>query len=100
MLTFGEKLKQARISKKLTQKQLSDKLDVSNTVISNWEKNINLPDVDILEVMLSLIHIFLSGTPAILGDTNFSAKPPICLTCLTKYFSMSFSIIFHLFFLR
>ena len=38
MLTFGEKLKQARISKKLTQKQLSDKLDVSNTVISNWEK--------------------------------------------------------------
>lgn len=37
MLTFGEKLKQARISKKLTQKQLSDKLDVSNTVITVLE---------------------------------------------------------------
>ena len=57
MLTFGEKLKQARISKKLTQKQLSDKLDVSNTVISNWEKNINRPDVDILEVMCGILDI-------------------------------------------
>ena len=57
MLTFGEKLKQARISKKLTQKQLSDKLDVSNTVISKWEKNINRPDVDILEVMCGILDI-------------------------------------------
>ena len=57
MLTFGEKLKQARISKKLTQKQLSEKLDVSNTVISNWEKNINRPDVDILEVMCGILDI-------------------------------------------
>lgn len=57
MLSFGEKLRQARLAKELTQKELANKLDVSNTVISNWEKNINRPDVDILEVLCGILDI-------------------------------------------
>ena len=43
-MTFGEKLAKARKAKKLTQEQLSEKLDVTNQAISAWEHGEYLPD--------------------------------------------------------
>lgn len=36
-MTFGEKIKQARIAKKLTQKQLAEKINAKHNSISDWE---------------------------------------------------------------
>ena len=43
MEKLGEKIKQLRIDKKLSQPQLAKKLGVSNGIISIWENNINEP---------------------------------------------------------
>lgn len=46
MNTLGEKLKAARIEKKLSQNEVSEKLLVSRQTISKWENNVCLPDLD------------------------------------------------------
>ena len=43
MEKLGEKIKQLRIDKRLSQPQLAKKLGVSNGIISIWENNINEP---------------------------------------------------------
>ncbi len=54
---FGEKIRLARNAAGLTQKQLAEKLDVKNTTISNWEKNISRPDPDDIEHLCWVLGI-------------------------------------------
>lgn len=42
---FGERLEYLRHEKKLTQKQLADKLGMSSGMISSYERSISLPDI-------------------------------------------------------
>ena len=44
----GETIKRLREKKKLTQKELAEKLMVSDKTISKWETNKGLPDLSIL----------------------------------------------------
>ena len=46
MNTLGEKLRTARIEKKLSQSEVAEKLLVSRQTISKWENNVCLPDLD------------------------------------------------------
>lgn len=46
MDTLGEKLKAARLEKKLSQSDVAKKLLVSRQTISKWENNVCLPDLD------------------------------------------------------
>ena len=55
--TFGEKLKEARLYKKLKQSELAKELSVSNTTISNWEKNISKPDLDMLSFICGVLDV-------------------------------------------
>lgn len=48
-MTFGERLRQARKEKKLTQKELADKINAKHNSISNWENNQNMPDPETIE---------------------------------------------------
>ena len=43
MSTFGEKIKELRKMRGLTQPELAKELKVSNGMISNWENNVNEP---------------------------------------------------------
>ena len=43
MKTFGEKIKELRKERGLTQPALAKELDVSNGMISNWENDVNEP---------------------------------------------------------
>jgi transcriptional regulator with XRE-family HTH domain len=43
--TMGGRIYFARVAKEMTQKDLSDKLHVSQTTIKNWEHNINRPSL-------------------------------------------------------
>ena len=49
MVDFGERLKSLRQSKGLTQKQLSDKLGLTKSVISAYETDMRLPSYDVLK---------------------------------------------------
>lgn len=46
---FGDKIREARKAAGLTQRQLAEKVNVSNTSISNWEKNLSRPDPDTIQ---------------------------------------------------
>lgn len=47
--SLGERIKTARKAAGLTQRQLADKIQVSNTSISNWEVGISNPDPDTIQ---------------------------------------------------
>ena len=55
--TFGDKLKQARTAKGLIQAELAKQLGVTNTTISNWEKNVSKPDLDMLSYICGLLNV-------------------------------------------
>ncbi len=43
---FGKRLKDVRKLNKLTQKELGKLINVSTTVISNWERGLNCPSIE------------------------------------------------------
>ena len=48
-MAFGERLRNARKNKGLTQKQLADLIGAKHNSISDWENNKNRPDPDTIE---------------------------------------------------
>lgn len=56
-MSFGSKLKKARLSKKMTQKQLADIISVKHNSISNWENDINKPDPDTIELLCGVLEV-------------------------------------------
>ena len=44
-MELGEKLRQARLERRLTQEALAERLGVSRQTVSNWENNRSYPDV-------------------------------------------------------
>lgn len=48
-MTFGERLRNARKEKQLTQKELAAKINAKHNSISNWENNQNMPDPETIE---------------------------------------------------
>lgn len=56
-----EKIKEARLEKKMTQKELAEELTklgrkTSNTAIANWESGLNSPDVDTLQLICQILE--------------------------------------------
>lgn len=61
MVYFNNRIRNARIEKKLTQKQLAEQLSslghkTSNTAIANWESGLNKPDIDTLEAICKILN--------------------------------------------
>ena len=54
---FGEKIRQGRKAAGLTQRQLADRLGVSNTSVSNWEKNLSRPDADLIQALCVCLNL-------------------------------------------
>lgn len=55
MIDFSVKLKNLRIETKLTQKQIAEKLGMSETGYASWEQGLSEPSIDNLR-KLCLIH--------------------------------------------
>lgn len=84
ILTFGEKIKEARKQKNLTQKQLADLIGAAHNSISDWENNKNKPDPDTIELLCGVLKI----TPNYLlasSEDDFSPKEK---TIIKKYRSL------------
>ena len=54
---LGDRLKQARKVKNLTQRQLADLIGVKHNSISDWEKNLHKPDVDQIKKLCGALEI-------------------------------------------
>lgn len=53
-MTLGEKIKKLRVEKQMTQKELSDEMNVTYQTISKWEKDENEPDVATLRKLAKI----------------------------------------------
>lgn len=56
-MTFGEKLKAARMESGLKQAELAKKLNTTGNTISNWENNVSKPDLDTLSYICGILHV-------------------------------------------
>ena len=54
---MGEKIKEFRKGRKLTQKQLAEKLGISSNLVSNWEQGLNRPGADILAELCAALEV-------------------------------------------
>lgn len=80
--TFGERLKSARIAKKLTQKELALKVGAKHNSISGWENNKNKPDPDTIELLCGVLDI----TPNyLLGSISNNTFKPEETEIIKKY---------------
>ena len=57
MILIGERLKEAREAKKLTQKKLAELTGTKNSSISEWEKDKHKPDIDTIEILCGVLEI-------------------------------------------
>lgn len=62
-MNFGDKLKALRISQKLTQQQLADRIGVAKSVVSYYESGDRYPSYDVL---VRITHVFHTSTDYLL----------------------------------
>jgi transcriptional regulator with XRE-family HTH domain len=67
MVNMGEKLKSLRLEKKLTQKQVADRIGLAISAISSYEASTRYPTYDTL---VKLSYIFHVSTDYLLGITD------------------------------
>lgn len=56
-LTFGEKIRDARKSQNLTQRQLAEIIGAKHNSVSDWENDKNKPDPDTIELLCGVLKI-------------------------------------------
>lgn len=59
-MTFGEKLKAARMQAGLKQTELAKQLGTTGNTVSNWENNVSKPDLDMLSYICGVLHVTAS----------------------------------------
>lgn len=70
-MKFGEKLKSLRKSKKLSQEQLAQLVDVKNNTVCDWEHNRYYPDVHTIK---KLCDIFETTPNYLITDIEIEEK--------------------------
>lgn len=70
-MTFGEKIKTARISKHYTQRQLAELINAKHNSISDWEKDKSKPDMDTVELICGALDL----SPGYLMDSAKTSAP-------------------------
>lgn len=64
VVDLGDKIRNLRTSKNMTQKELSDRLGVSKSIISSYESGARYPSFDVL---IKLARVFHVSTDYLLG---------------------------------
>ena len=67
LVNMGEKLKSLRIEKKLTQKQVADRIGLAISAVSSYESGTRYPSYDVLVYLARIFHV---STDYLLGITN------------------------------
>jgi len=61
VVAIGERIKEARKNKKITQQELAQQLNISRSAISNWEVGRNYPDLDLIVQLSDILDISLDS---------------------------------------
>lgn len=56
-LALNENIKQARLKKKMTQRELGDAIGVSHNAISDWESGNHKPDADTVMLLCKILDV-------------------------------------------
>lgn len=65
---IGARIRRYREDRGISQKELAEKLGISNSRVSNWEQGINRPDADILADICEALNV----SPSELLDVRLS----------------------------
>lgn len=57
MKSLGTRIKEARKGCNLKQSDIANALNIKNTTVSNWEKDISKPDIDTIEYLCGLFNV-------------------------------------------
>lgn len=57
MTSFGETIKQLRLNKKLTQRQVATLLDIDTSVLSKYEKNKRQPSEELIGKFAKILNV-------------------------------------------
>lgn len=92
--SFGEFLKQKRQEKKLTQKQLAEKLFVTESAVSKWEKDVAHPDIILLPKLSEILGV--SEHEIITASIDKKSREEKSQAKKWRTFSMSWSLFFYI----
>lgn len=92
--TFGEFLTEKRKEKKLTQKELSKMLYVSESTISKWEKNVAHPDISMLPKLSEILGV--SVDELVNSSVDEKSREEKVQAKKWRAFSMSWSLFFYI----
>ncbi len=67
-MTIGQKIKELRIKKQLTQEKLAEALFVSYQAVSKWENDTSTPDISLIGPLTRILHV---TADELLGLNNF-----------------------------
>lgn len=81
MLSFGAKIKEARKSKNLTQKELARRIGAAHNSVSDWENDKNKPDPDTIELLCGVLEI----SPNYLLDVKTDGISPAERNLINKF---------------
>ena len=71
---FGHFLAEVRKEKQMTQKDLADKLFVSDKTVSKWERGLSVPDS---EMLIHIAEILETPVSVLLGETQTETEIPL-----------------------
>lgn len=77
---IGLRIRTYRTQAGLNQKQLAEKIGVTNSAVSNWEKGLNGVDVELLPAICEVLHVELTDLldtpkPPPLADVLYISRP-------------------------
>ncbi len=80
-MTFGEKLKQLRTEKGITQNDLAEKLYVTFQTVSKWENDVNQPDIPTLKKIALFFNCSIDYLLDIDSKSNNQSDKVKCSLC-------------------
>lgn len=85
---IGDIIKSLRLEKKITQKQLADKMGISDKTISKWERGLGCPDLSLISELSSILEVDIKNLlEGDLSKNNFvggnmkNTKYYVCPSC-------------------
>ncbi len=92
--SFGVFLKQRRLEKGLTQKELSNLLYITESAISKWEKDVAHPDITLLPKLSEILGV--TEHELITASIDNQAREEKAQAKKWRAFSMSWSLFFYI----
>lgn len=72
--TFGDRVKQARVLKGLSQRDVAKRMDCSEQQISHWERGVKKPQLENASALASALEVDLQWLISGEGDMHSAAK--------------------------